>query len=182
MRIPTVSSIDEFVRWEERQQERYEFARGAISLLPGALRRHEIILINLTSALRAKLGAGPVAGSGLKLVTENSIRYPDVLVGFDARDAADAPHMRYPTLLIEIMATSTSAIDRGAKVDEYCAIETLQEYVLIDSQKCWVQALRRAGSDWVVSLPVTQGSVTFESVQLEMSIGDIYAGAGIESR
>jgi len=76
MRIPQLSSVDEFVRWEERQEQRYEFADGATSLLPGAARRHEIIVVNLLVALRRSLSASSVCGSGMKLVTEAISRYP----------------------------------------------------------------------------------------------------------
>jgi Uma2 family endonuclease len=177
MQIPTVASVDEFVRWEEQQDERYEFAEGAVSLLPAALRRHEVIVVNLVSALRVALGAGHVSGSGLKLRTAQSIRYRDVLVGFDPRDHLDAPQLRYPTLVIEVLSESTSAIDRGAKADEYRTIETLREYVMIDSRKRWAQTIRRSGENWIVSLPITAGALRFESVELDMSFDEIYAGA-----
>lgn len=177
MRIPHLAGIDEFVRWEEQQEDRYEFAQGEISLLPGAMPRHEIVLLNVLFALRAGLGATHVYGSGLKLRMEQSIRYPDVLVSFDPRDHLDVPHLRFPTLLVEVLSKSTSATDRGAKADEYRTIETLREYVLIDSRKRWAQTIRRAGEDWIVSLPITGGSVRFESVGLSMTCDEIYAGA-----
>jgi len=177
MRIPELADVDEFVRWEEQQEERYEFAEGEVSPFPGAMPRHGTIVVNLLAALRVVLGAGHVYGSGLKLVMQNSSRYPDVLVSFDPRDGIDSPHLRYPTLVVEVLSKSTSATDRGPKADEYRAIETLREYVLIDSRKRWAQTLRRAGEDWIVSLPTSAGNVQFESVNLAMTFDEIYAGA-----
>jgi Uma2 family endonuclease len=119
MRIPELADVDEFVRWEEQQEERYEFAEGEVSPFPGAMPRHGTIVVNLLAALRVVLGAGHVYGSGLKLVMQNSSRYPDVLVSFDPRDGIDSPHLRYPTLVVEVLSKSTSATDRGPKADEY---------------------------------------------------------------
>jgi Uma2 family endonuclease len=177
MHIPHLATAEEFLLWEEQQQDRYEFAEGAGSVLPGAMPRHEIVLLNLATAVRIAVGAGYVFGSGMKLLIDQTIRYPDIMVGFDERDHIEQPYRRYPTLLIEILSKSTSATDRGPKTDEYRTIETLREYVLIDSRKRWVQTIRRAGNDWIVSLPILGGDVRFESIGLNLTFDEIYAGA-----
>ena len=80
-------------------------------------------------------------------------------------------------MLVEVLSESTSAVDRGPKTDEYRTIDTLHEYVLIDSRKRWTQTIRRAGDDWIVSLPISAGTLRFESVYVTMSYDDIYDGA-----
>jgi hypothetical protein len=47
---------------------------------------------------------------------------------------------------------------------------------MVDSRKRWVQAVRRSGSDWIVSLPQSDGLVRFESIGLDVSLDDLYAG------
>jgi hypothetical protein len=70
-----------------------------------------------------------------------------------------------------------SPAHRRRQADEYRTIDTLGEYVLIDSRKRWAQTIRRAGQDWIVSLPMTAEALHFESVGLDMTFEDIYAGA-----
>jgi len=176
MRVPQVSGTDEFIRWEERQEQRYEFADGAISPFPGATRRHEIIVVNLLVALRRSLAANSVCGPGMKLVSDTYSRYPDVSVSFDPRDSAETTKTRYPTLLIEVLSKSSGATDRGPKADEYRTLETLREYVLIDSRKRWAQTIRRAGDAWIVSLPIRADPLRFESVSVSMTFDELYAG------
>jgi len=176
MRLPHLTKVEDFVIWEERQAERYEFSAGEISLFPGGTARHEIIVVNLCIALRATIDAAHVRGSGLKTLTPSSSRYPDVSVSFDERDSVDLAYARFPTLVIEVLSPSTFAVDRGAKFDEYRTIETLCEYVMVDARKRWAQSIRRNGSDWIVSLPQSDGIVRFESVGTEMTFDALYAG------
>jgi Uma2 family endonuclease len=176
MRIPQLTGVDEFLRWEEEQDQRYEFAGGAVTLFAGVTRRHELIVGNLLSALRRTLGAGRVSGSSLKLVTQQSSRYPDVFVGVHPHDRLDGSEARDPTLLIEVLSEATDATDRGPKAEEYQTLDTLQEYVLVDSRERSVQTHRRSGLDWIVSNPVVTGTIRFESVDLEMTFDAIYAG------
>jgi Uma2 family endonuclease len=176
MQLPHLATVEEFLAWEDRQEERYEFVDGEISLFPGGTARHEIIVANLIAALHPVAGAGRVRASGLKTLTRTSSRYPDVSVSFDPRDGVDLRFARYPSLLIEVLSPSTHETDRGPKVDEYRTIETLVEYVLVDSRKRWAQTIRRAGGDWIVSLPILSGSLLFESVALTLPFDALYAG------
>jgi Uma2 family endonuclease len=176
MLYPQLKSVQEFVAWEEGQDEKYEFADGEISLFPGGTLRHEILAVNLVALLHAVAGAGHVRGSSLKQLTDTSSRYPDISVGFDPRDAVEQTFARYPKLLIEVLSPSTYRVDRGPKFDEYRTIETLEEYVLVDSRKRWAQTIRRAGSDWIVSLPILTGDLWFESISASFPFDTIYAG------
>jgi Uma2 family endonuclease len=176
MRFPQLTSVEEFVAWEEQQDEKYEFAGGVVSLFPGATARHEIIILNLAIAIRSILAAGHVRTSGLKQLTRTSSRYPDVSVTFDPRDTVEQTYARYPSLLIEVLSPSTHRTDRGPKSQEYRSIETLREYVLVDSRKRWAQTVRRSGEKWAVSLPILSGSLCFEGIGLDVAFDDLYAG------
>ena len=176
MRLPQIATVDEFVPWEETQDEKYEFADGEISLFPGATARHEIIVVNLCLALRGVAAAHQVRGSGLKQLTQTSSRYPDVSVSFDVRDTVDLRYARYPTVLVEVLSPSTRSVDRGPKFDEYRTIETLREYVLVDSSTRWAQVTKRSGDDWIVSLPQRSGVLQLEIVGLRLPFEELYAG------
>jgi Uma2 family endonuclease len=176
MQFPIINDVRAFIEWENAQTERHEFSDGQISLLPGASNNHETIVMNVSGTLWTALGPGRVFGSAFKQVTATSCRYPDVSVANAGAEDPVATYGQHPTLLIEVLSPSTHAIDRGPKSDEYRTIETLQEYVLIDSRKRWAQTIRRAGSDWIVSLPIVEGSLDFQSVGVSMTFDDIYAG------
>ncbi len=109
-------------------------------------------------------------------MTKTSSRYPDFSVKSDRFEDPLGRFGKFPTLLVEVLSPSTHAVDRGPKSDEYRTIETLQEYVLIDSRKRWAQTIRRAGDDWIVSLPIVEGAPAFRSVGVRMTFDEVYAG------
>lgn len=174
--VPTLTSVQEFVAWEETQEKKYEFADGEISLFPGGTMRHMTTALNVALALREHgLRPGSVFNEA-RIVTARSSRYPDVVVTFDERDTPENTFARYPILLVEVISPSTESIDRGAKLDEYRSIETLQEYALIDSRKRWAQTVRRSGDEWIVSLPIVAGDLELRSVGAHIGFKELYAG------
>ncbi len=180
MIFPQIATVDEFVAWENRQERKYEFADGHILPFPGGTLRHETIIANVIGTLYAALGPGRVLGSGVKTVTSSSSRYPDVVVlGADHDEDLTATVLRTPAVLMEVLSPSTQSIDRGAKLDEYRSLPSLEAYVLIDSRKRWVQIVRRSGSEWIVSLPFATGEIALPSIAVALSVADVYAGSGI---
>lgn len=80
------------------------------------------------------------------------------------------------------MSESTAHVDRGHKLREYRSLPTLQEYVLVDSRKRWVERHHRsAGSTWMSALPVTSGSIDLTSVGMSLDIDELYATVGVSA-
>lgn len=180
MIIPQLAGVDEFVAWEDRQERKYEFADGSISPFPGGTLRHEVIVANVIVGLHSVLGSGRVLGSGMKIVTPSSSRYPDVVVLAEGHEAdPTSTVMREPIVVIEVLSPSTQSVDRGAKLDEYRSIASLEAYVLIDSRKRWVQVVRRHEAEWVVSLPFASGEITLPSLAIVLTVEAVYAASGV---
>jgi len=171
------ATLEEFLAWEESQEERHEFVDGAVSLFPGGTLRHAVIAANLIGALRLHLtSASRVATSDARVVGDNRSRYADVLVTRDPRDRPEATFVMYPFLIIEVLSDSSAATDRGDKADEYRRIETLEEYVLVDSRKRWTQTFARNGGDWVISVPRRDGALHLVSAGCDIPFDTVYAG------
>ncbi len=80
--------------------------------------------------------------------------YPDVIIvcGPNKFSKLDRITIINPSVIIEILSPSTAEYDRGHKFKLYRDIETLQEYVTIDSRKTEVQAYRRMSDDqWILA-------------------------------
>ncbi len=182
MKMQRSLTVDEFVAWEESQERKYEFCDGEISRFPGGSLAHSLIATNIILALRSRgLAPAAIMNSDVKVVTDHASRYPDVTVlGGDARDRdMRATFARHPAILFEVLSPSTRAIDRGPKSDEYLAIDSLHEYVLIDSVKRWTQVYRRVEDGWRIDLPVTSGELAIPSLRLTIPFDEIYAGTGV---
>jgi len=85
-----------------------------------------------------------------------------------------------PLLIIEVLAESTAAYDRGRKFLSYQQIESLQEYVLISQDDHVVEKfVSRADGSWVYTkvMGIDENAV-LSSVNCEMALKDIYARIG----
>jgi Uma2 family endonuclease len=104
--------------------------------------------------------------------------YPDVTVVC----AEPIYHPKYrdtlshPTLVVEILSTSTEAYDRGAKFAHYRRISDLAEYVLISQSHHRVEHHRRLDSgQWVLTeYEKANASVELPVLGCSISLTEIY--------
>jgi Uma2 family endonuclease len=57
--LPRPWTVEDFLAWERRQPERYEFVGGVIRMMVGGSNAHTIIKGNVFAALRARLQGQP---------------------------------------------------------------------------------------------------------------------------
>jgi Uma2 family endonuclease len=177
-------SLVEFLAWEATQEARHEFDDGTVFAFAGGTRKHSVIAVELLRLLSTHLLGSPcrVHGADMLIVTGRSGRYADALVTCDERDSPDSNErsISYPKLIIEVLSESTSGVDRGDKLDEYRSLDSLQEYVILDSRRRWVDIARRINDRWSLGMPATGGRVHLESIDLAIDLDKIYDGAGVE--
>ncbi|MBW4443987.1 MAG: Uma2 family endonuclease [Plectolyngbya sp. WJT66-NPBG17] len=139
-------SPQEYLEWEERQEIRYEYAKGEVYAMTSGTIPHSAIAVNFVSLLKSHLrGRGcQVLNSDAKVgVTENGpFFYPDVNVSCDQHDRTALKFVQYPCLIAEVLSPTTEAYDRGNKFAQYRKLESLKEYVLISSDAVNVDVFR----------------------------------------
>jgi Uma2 family endonuclease len=181
--VPQGLSLADFVAWEATQETRHEYCRGLISAFPGGTLRHAALAGEIYAILLARLRGTPCRPFIMDVLTsmEYSARYPDVVVTCDERDTGDLGRrtLQHPKLIVEVLSESTASVDRGDKLDEYRSLESLEEYVLIDSRRCWAEAYRRADAGWVIAPPVSRGRLLLSSLGIQLDLDDLYANVGL---
>ncbi len=134
---------EEYLAWEEQQPMKYEYINGEVYGMTGGSLPHNDIALNLASALKIHLrGKGckvQIADAKVGVSTNGPFFYPDVVVSCDPRDKKSRKIIYYPCLIVEVLSPSTEAFDRGKKFQHYRQIESLKEYVLIDSEKICIE-------------------------------------------
>ena len=105
-----------------------------------------------------------------------------MIISCDPRDLNARKFIQHPKLLVEVLSPGTEAYDRGDKFTAYRSIPTLQEYVLIDSEKVSVECYRRGeGRMWLYT-PYTAGdTLTLESINWSGEIELIYEDIRFDS-
>ena len=81
---------------------------------------------------------------------------------------------RFARLIIEVLSESTEGYDRGAKFGDYRRLETLEEYVLIDSRRRACEVFRRRPDGWLLETPPESGRLVLHSIDFECPLDALY--------
>lgn len=136
----------EYLEWEEKQPIKYEYINGQVFAMTGGSLPHNSIALNLASALKSHLrGKGCkvfMADAKVGVSSNGPFHYPDIMVTCDSRDQTARQVIYYPCLIVEVLSPSTEGFDRGKKFRHYRKIETLKEYVLVDTENMNIECYR----------------------------------------
>jgi len=175
-RLSLLSSAD-YLAMEQASDVRHEFVAGQVFAMIGARDSHNVVALNIASALRAQLGRRcRVYMSDVKLRVEaaDAYCYPDVFVTCDARDT-DPYVKQYASLVIEVPSPSTEGIDRREKLRNYRVLDTVEEYAIVSVDDKAIEVYRReAGSEWHRYTYGGDESVDLRCVGVRLSLADAF--------
>lgn len=177
---PNYLTPEEYLQLEETSPVKHEYIDGCIYAMAGAQDPHVTIAGNLFALLRSHVrGTGCrvyIADMKARIESWNRYFYPDVMVTCDPRDQETPGYKRFPTLIVEVLSDSTEAFDRGDKFADYQEIETLKEYVLINTKRQRVECFRRnAEGLWVLQTFTSQAKIfQLQSLNFEGTIAELY--------
>lgn len=182
-------SPEEYLALEETAEYRSEYYRGEIFAMSGGSANHNRICGNLYLALREMLEDKPCEAfiTDMRLhVRKNSLyTYPDVMVvcGRIAYINGRTDTITNPVVIIEVLSESTQAYDRGAKFELYRAIETLQDYVLVDQARVHVEYFHRLeDSRWLLAeFNELEAVLRLEAIAVEIPLSRVYQRVEWES-
>jgi Uma2 family endonuclease len=179
-------TLDEFLRWEDGTDTRYELLWGIPVAMAPPARHHGILCVRLGAAIDAALRSRrPCVAQ-----TEAGIVRPDRDDTYYVADLAVTctPYrrgeqlVRDPILIVEILSPGTERHDRRTKVPVYRTIESIGEILLIDSEGIYAEILRREGDHWITEL--VQGrdaTLRLSSVDVRIAMAELYEGIDIEA-
>lgn len=188
MQHALLETLDEaaYLEAEREAGVKHEYVAGEVFAMAGASKTHGTLALNAAFALRAHLRGGPcrtwIADMKVRVAAVSAYYYPDVVVSCDARDlAADAPqdYLEAPQLIVEVLSPATEVIDRREKWLAYRRLASLQEYVLIDQARRWVEVYRRTPFGWTQDIYTDAEVVDLASVGLALPMAELYADSGV---
>jgi Uma2 family endonuclease len=174
-------TIDEYLALEQDSDVRHEYLGGEIVAMPGGSKAHNLISINLVSALTEHLQGSPctayMADMKVYIDAAKHYFYPDVMVVCeDSKNLQKEYQVDNARLIIEVLSGSTDQRDREYKRITYRLLSDLQEYVLIDQSKQEVSCYRRCEDGWEYVVYRDEEEITLQSVGLTLSMQRIYQG------
>lgn len=171
-------TVEEYFEWEETQDERHEYWDGEVVAMAGTTKNHHRVARNFSNRLNAAFGDGPcevfTADIRVRVEPRRKYFYPDVVVSCDDREDDDL-YVKFPCLIIEVLSSSTEAIDRGIKFAKYRELLSLKEYVLVQVSQPGVEVYQRSDrGQWIYSTYGLNDRFLLDSVGVEVTVADLY--------
>lgn len=174
----------EYLEIERLALDKHEFYKGEIFAMSGASIPHNMIAMNCYVDLGTKLKGKNCKpfGSDLRIhIPKNTLyTYPDISIVCGDIETTDDKFdtVTNPSVIIEILSESTKNYDKGGKFTLYREIDSLQEYILIDSERIMIEKFtRNLDNSWQLNeYKAIEQNFRITTVAIEMNLSDIYAG------
>jgi Uma2 family endonuclease len=176
-------TFDEYMEIEGRAEFKSEFVNGWMYAMGGASPEYNQIVANIIIEFGAQLKkrACIVYPSDLPLKVEKREhgRYHDVTVVCGEPQFHKGKYLKAllnPTVLVEVLSTSTEDFDRETKIEEYRSIPSLREYLLITQDRCHVEHyVRQTANQWLLTeFNDLQDTIHLPSINCRLTLSDVY--------
>jgi Uma2 family endonuclease len=170
-------TLEEFLTWESRQEQKWEFDGFAPVAMTGGSLGHGRIQARLLRALGNRLEGTRcyVVGSEVRVLAAGSSRYPDAFILCTPK-----PNRVYevddPVVVFEILSPSTSRTDRIVKVREYGATPSIRRYVLLEQDSIAATVFERRGGDWTAHVLTAEDTLAMPEVEVSLALAELYEG------
>ncbi len=188
LREPKRYTLEEYLQREEKSQNKHEFIDGQIIRKPMAKGPHNIISVNITTALSNAVENLPLnyvifsSDQKVYLPSLDESVYPDALAICERPIYWDKDKLLLinPILVVEVLSKSTQSYDRGGKFDKYKTLPTFKEYVLIRQDKCYAEVwFREKPGLWHETIVTDlESQLPLQSIGVSLSMERLYRNVG----
>jgi Uma2 family endonuclease len=178
----TFLTPEQYLEIERQAERKSEYYNGEMFAMAGARLAHNLLVAHLLRDLGQQLRSRPcqVCPSDMRVCVSATglYTYPDVVAFCGEPHCLDARRdtLLNPNLLVEVLSPSTEAYDRGRKFEQYKAIESLREYLLVASDRVHADLYtRQTNGRWLLtSADTLEDSLALESVGAQLTLADLY--------
>ena len=176
--LPSMS-VEEYLQIDRSSIEtRYEYIDGYVTMLAGGTLDHSTIGANIISILRRSLRGTPcrvfTSDARVRLSSTRFV-YPDASISCDEQDRGQSDNVQSPLLVVEVLSPSTEGYDRGRKFGFYRECPTIQEYLLLDSQRPMLEVYRRERHNlWILRAYRLDEDVELTNLGVRFPVSTVY--------
>lgn len=139
----------EYLAWEREQVDKHEYHAGEVFAMAGGSPRHNWIAGRMQFLLDRSLDTRWFTfPSGQRIVFDEGKRYvyPDVSVVCrpSALQEGTSDVVANPSILIEVLSSTTEQYDRGLKWEGYQCLPSVTDYLLVAQHEVRVEHYQRA--------------------------------------
>lgn len=181
---PHMMSVEEYFHLEETDTEnRYEYIDGQVYMMAGGTFDHSTISGNIYSILWGLLRGKPcrVYNSDIKVqISQKRYFHPDVTVTCDPRDRGTGDLLQSPRVIFEVLSPSTELADRTWKLQNYLALPTMEEYILVNTKSLKMEIYRKENGRWMYDIYGGHEAITLQSIDVQFPLRDAYINIELE--
>jgi len=172
-------TVEEYLQLDKQSTEaKYEYIDGHVYMLAGGTPDHAKISANIIVALGGLLARSPcsVYTSDVRVrLSETRFVYPDITVSCDGRDQTQEETIQYPKVVVEVLSPSTERYDRGNKFKYYQQCLSIQEYMLVDTQRQCIEVFKREKNNfWLYRAFGAEDTLELASLDIEFPVASVY--------
>lgn len=151
-------SKEEYLALEEIAEYKSEYLDGKIIPMAGGTTNHNKIAGNLYINFRAALKEDNyevfIGDVRLWIPRYNIYTYPDLMIieGEPVYEGKGRTTVTNPSIIIEVLSSSTSSYDKVKKFRYYRSLPSLMEYILIDQYSSFVEQFSKTQDNkWLLT-------------------------------
>jgi Uma2 family endonuclease len=172
----------EYLEFERSSELKHEFLNGDVFAMTGASEEHNLISVNVITALKTQLRGKPCkvypSDMRVKITATDLYTYPDISVMCGEAQFTDdrLDTLVNPTLIVEILSPSTESYDRGKKFQHYRELPSLREYLLIAQDSPRIERyLRKDNGLWeFTDAKGLEATLPLPSIDCALMLADVY--------
>ncbi|MGE0698065.1 MAG: Uma2 family endonuclease [Hyphomicrobiaceae bacterium] len=176
-------TADEFLRWQQDQEARYELVDGIpIEMMTGASDVHDRIVINLIMLLGQQSRGSrcrPTTADIALRTRHRGVRRPDVTVNC-APLKGDVYEALEPRMAIEVLSRSNAGVAWERKLLEYQRLGL--DYILLVDSRCVAATLltRNEAGAWDTSdFDRLADMIVLDRIGCQLPMAEVYDGSGL---
>ncbi len=173
---------EEYFALEAKALGRSEYYQGEIFAMAGSSVNHNRLTRNICAALNQAFGSGPceafLSDLRLEVKEDGTYVYPNVLAICGELEFSKKykDNVTNPKLIAEVLSDSTQIYDRNGKFYLYRELSSLEDYLLIDQTKVYVEYYHKISSkEWALYIYDSLTDVIdLQGVNIILPLAQIY--------
>ncbi len=192
---PAKMTVKEYLAWAEAQpgERKYELIGGVAVLKNGAEGEpltamaperfaHAEAKFAITAKLKDAIHRAGVPCQavidGLGIAVDDITSYiPDAVVNCGASLTGQDQFAPNPVAVVEVLSSSTKALDLSEKYIDYFRVASIQHYLVVDLDRRLVLHHRRGEAGTIVTAIVNKGALRLDPPGIEIELSGIFAPA-----
>lgn len=173
-------SEQEYLAGERQSQVKHQYINGSVYAMAGGTRDHNTICGNIFALfrqqLRQQLKPQPCRPyiADVMVKAANNYFYPDVMIVCDEDQQDNERLIHAPAIIVEVLSSSTRTHDLTLKKIAYLNLPSLQEYWLVEQDRCEIEVFRRS-ENWAATYYVAGDTIT-SYLGISLTVAEIYEG------